>query len=80
MERKWPVAPVSRMAVVMFKGGEEPKLNGGGATVVLFELNRACDCCIGSGEGVPLAHLGSLFSLFVSVGRTQTTRASRRPD
>jgi hypothetical protein len=80
MERKWPVAPVSRIAVVMFRGGEGPKLNGVGATVVLFVLNRASVCCIDSGKGVPLAQLGLLFSLFDSVGRTQTTRASRRPD
>ena len=80
MERKWPVAPVSRMAVVMVGGGEEPKLIGEDATVCLLVLNRASGGCTGSGEGVPLAQLGLLFSLLNSVGHTQMTRASRRPD
>jgi hypothetical protein len=80
MERKWPVAPVSRMAVVIFGGGEGPKLSGVDATVVLLVLNRATGCCTGLGKGVPLAQLGLVFSLLDSKYPDNTGIAEARLD
>ena len=71
MERKCPVAPVSRMAVedvVVRGGGEGPKrvkLVGWGTTVVLvLVLNRATGGGGDGGLGCPRDHLGGAeFSL-----------------
>lgn len=90
MERKWPVAPVSRMAVVVtvgWGGGEGPKLVKSECWGVMVGLLAFSTATVGGGTGGlggPRDQLGgpgfSLLELASFGGRTQVTRASRYAD
>jgi hypothetical protein len=61
MERKWPVAPVSSIALEGMVGGEGPKLEDRGscATAALFGLLGFSLAVVEPGKGVPLGQTGT---------------------